>query len=226
MFPSEYISIDDYLLNSVWGQIWFRIVVIIGMSLLFLLPLNLLKDVTKLRFTAILGITNLIVILLIIIIQSPNFISFYWKNIYDESNPKTYVNWYDVGKAFDANLYFFKGSATFFFSYTCHLGFHPVFEKLKLKDDRRTVKVITRAILLDGTIYLLIGIFGYLTQPFNTPSLIVNRNKIPDTNDVIMIIGRFLLIIMIIFKIPSNYNPLRISIFQILFDTTEITDKR
>lgn len=77
---------------------------------------------------------------------------------------------------------------------------------------------------MDAFFYIIVGLTGYLTQPYKTPNFIIEREKIG--NDIVMTIGRLLIVFLIVFKIPANYNALRISIFELFFGTHEIDNKR
>ena len=67
---------------------------------------------------------------------------------------------------------------------------------------------------------------GYLTWPISTPSLIIERKKIVKSADIPMSIGRIALVLTIIMKLPSNYNSLRLTLFNIFWGTTTITKKK
>lgn len=217
-------SLEDFYKYSIWGKIWFKIVIMVSTSIIIVLPLNLLKDVTKLRFTSIFGIFCLLLVSIIIIFQLPNYIEYYWEHTYNRYDKETWVNWFDLSTAFTSKLYFFKGSATLFYAYNCHMGLFPVYEKLRLTSEKRVSKVITRSILMDALFYIIVGLTGYLTQPYKTPNFIIEREKIG--NDIVMTIGRIFIVFLIVFKIPANYNALRISIFELFFGTNEIDNKR
>ena len=202
--------------DSLWATTYFKFCMMIGTSLILLLPLNLLKDVTKLRFTSIFGIFCFFVVCIIIIAQLPMYINNYSSDIV--------INWFDISNAFDKNLYFFKGSATIFYTYGCHAGLFPVVTKIFNPTEDRVKKVLRRNIILNTMFFIIIGTVGYLTQPKNTPSFIMEREKIG--NDIVMTIGRLLFSLLMICKIPATYNNIRINIFEICFNTTEITNKR
>lgn len=222
---TNYSSLKEFYHDSFWGEFWFKSLVMIGTSIIVLLPLNLLKDITKLRFTSIFGIFCLFLVTLVIVFQLPEYINHYWKYEYKENDESTYVNWLNAGNAFTQELYFFKGLATLFYSYNCHIGIYPIYEKLVDNNKRRTRKVLLRSIVLDAGFYLVVGIAGYLTAPIKTPSIIIEREKLG--SDIIMTIGRLLIVIMLFAKIPAKYNSLRISVFQIIWgNSDEIDTKR
>ena len=108
---------------------------------------------------------------------------------------------------------------TVFYAFSCHVGAFPVLQTLHNPIERRQKKVIRRAIYIDIISYLIIGASGYLTQPINTPDLIIEREKLFNT-DWIMTIGQILFILTLLAKISANYNALRSCILVLLgYDT-------
>lgn len=79
-----------------------------------------------------------------------------------------------------------------------------------------------RSILLDTAIYIVVGVCGYLTQPFHTKDLIIYRDPIPDSNDIPMIIARLLIAFNLILSTPANYNAFRLSILSLFYNDTSI----
>ena len=125
------------------------------------------------------------------------------------------MNIYDITKGFDQNLNFLRPFATLFFAYSCQSGIFPVFANVKNFTINK-VKIISKyAIGICIIIYLLLSILGYMTQPINPPSLIIERKSIFKT-DIIMVIGRIDFIITIITKIPPIYNSMRITLVSMI----------
>lgn len=91
---------------------------------------------------------------------------------------------------------------------------------------RRMQKVVRRTVLFDIFLFIIIAVIGYLTWPIGTPSLIIERTKIVEKADIPMSIGRLALVLTIILKLPSNYNALRLTLFNIFWGTTTITKKK
>ena len=100
-------------------------------------PICLLKDISKMRFVSTLGICALIYSILVIMIETPWFYIYYLDNIYNENDPTTHANWFDMSKGFTKELNFFKGIATIFFDYACHQGVFPVYKCLKNNTEKR-----------------------------------------------------------------------------------------
>lgn len=187
---------------------------------IILIPLCLLKDISKMRIPSLFSICSLIYTLFVIIIESPKFFAkFLNEHSIDE------VNWFDIRKGFGKDLKFFTSTATVFFAYTCHVGAFPVYKTLKNNVTRRINKVFRRSISLDAIIYLAVSICGYLTVPIGTPDMIIYREGKLDS-DIPMIIGRLLMALNLVFSTPANYNAFRLSVLEVVFDTNEVTDSR
>lgn len=221
---TQYKEVSQFTSNTVWGKTWFRLTVMIATSLLILLPINMQRDVTKMRFTSILGLFCLFLVTLIICIQLPSYLDYYWEHTYVEGDKNTHINWYSLGSAFTSDLLFFKGTATFFFSFNCHHGLFQVYDKLEDNTKKRARKVMRRTVIVDCVLYLIVGITGYLTSPVKTPEIIIERFKLG--TDTLMSIGRILIAFMLICKIPVSYNNLRVSLFELIWKTKEIDSIR
>jgi amino acid permease len=186
-----------------------------GVGFIIILPLCLLKDISHMRFTSIFGVFSLLFLILIILVQSPWYFSHYLHTVYKKNDPKTHLNLWNISTGFTEELYFFKGAATVFYAYSCHFGAFPVYQSLKNHTQRRIEKVFARSIILDASAYLIIGIAGYLSNPINTPDLIIERYEL-FPSDIVMTLGRIAFIFTLIVKIPAKYNSFRISVLDLL----------
>ncbi len=163
--------------------------------------------------------------IIVVVVECPWYFSNYMNNIYKEDDPKTHINWFSISAGFDKHLYFFLCASTFFFSTACHTGTFPVYKSLKNNIYRRISKVIQRSIILDVILYLLVGVSGFLTSPTNAPDLIINRNKIWET-DYPMTISRLFMAFNAFFGVPANYVGLRIAAISLFCKDNEITWQR
>jgi amino acid permease len=220
-----YESLDKFFNKSFWSRYEFKFPIMFAIALLIVMPLCLLKNISKMRFNSIFGIFSLFLLIVIIIVETPWYFSDYLNNIYKESDKSTHLNIWDVSQGFTDNLYFFKGTATLFYAYSCHIGAFPVYSELKNKVLRRIQKVFARSVILDGTFYAIVGLTGYLTNPINTPDLIIERYKLFKT-DIIMTLGWIFFIFTLIMKIPANYNSFRITLISMLgYEDSGISNK-
>ncbi len=208
-------SLDDFVDNSFWKKKVYKFPIFFGINILILIPLCLLKYIAKMGFTVALGIISFFVLAFIVIFESPFFIQHYFNKEYIKSDSKTHMNIYDITKGFDQNLNFLRPFATLFFAYSCQSGIFPVFANVKNFTINK-VKIISKyAIGICIIIYSLLAILGYMTQPINPPSLIIERKSI-FKNDIIMTLGRMDFIITILTKIPPIYNSMRITLVSMI----------
>lgn len=115
---------------------------------------------------------------------------------------------------------FFPALSSIFFAYGTPVGALPVYQELTNNVQRRIKKVYRNSIILLFSIYILIGLSGYLSVPMGTPNIIIDRKKIFD-NDIVMSIGKILFLLNLIFTFAVNYICLRISIVNLLFKDPE-----
>lgn len=216
---NSYINLEEFYKNSFWNDILTRLLVMIGCATVILIPLNSLRKISKLRFTSLFGIISLAIFACVLCVQLPFFIiQNNKKGVYDN------INIYNFKKSFEGDIVFFKSWASIIFAYTCHHGVFPVYHQLFDNNERRTNKVIFRAIVIDFIYFMIIGLIGYFTQPFNTPYLIITRNQLEeDSLDIMMIISRGFILLMIFCKIPINFNALRLSFSYLVWNETELS---
>jgi amino acid permease len=219
-----YISMNEFFEKSFWSYYSFKFPVMYGLAFIIVLPLCLLKDISKMRFNSIFGVISLMFLVLIIIIQTPWYFSDYINNKYDPNDLTTHLNIWDISKGFTEKFYFFKGTATLFYAYSCHIGAFPVYKGLNNRISRRIQKVFARSIILDGSFYAIVGLTGYLSDPINTPALIIERYKL-FSSDIVMTIGRIAFIFTLIMKIPANYNSFRLTLVGMINKGDTIDNK-
>ena len=221
--PSK-ITFDSFE-KTVWETPTIKYPVMFGTSIL-LIPLCLLKDLSKMSFTSTIGICALLYTIFVIVFQSPFFYKYYKDNYFDEKNPHTHPNIYNATPSLRPDLNIFQCFATVFFCFTCHIGAFPVYNSLKNNTTKRIHKVFRRSLGLDFIIYFLVSVCGYLTAPLTQPSLIIYReNNGVIENDIFMTIAKLGITVCLSMAIPPNYNSFRISFLELFLGSNEITDK-
>ena len=204
-----FISVDDFVTNSFWNKLWIKFVVCYGIMILFLLPLCLLHNASKMRYASTFGIISLFLLIIIVVAECPFYI------IDHINNDKFELNYFDILSGLEGDMKLLQSIVTVFYAFSCHVGAFPVLQTLHNPIERRQKKVIRRAIYIDIISYLIIGASGYLTQPLNTPDLIIERDKLFNS-DWIMTIGEICFIVTLLAKISANYNALRSCILVLL----------
>lgn len=223
-FFHDYLSNDDFLLHSFWGKWYCKYIIPYAIGLCIIFPLCLIKDVSKLRIASLFGVLTLISLIILIIVEFPSYYKYYQNNIYNENDSSTHINLYNFKYGFDSSLYFFQFCSSLFYSFVTTIGAVPIFNTLHNNVLRRMQKVVRRTVLFDIVLFLIIAVIGYLTWPINTPDLVIEREKIRDGPDIPMSIGRLALVVTVMMKLPNNYTSLRITIFNVMWGNTEITN--
>lgn len=206
--------------DKIWDKLKIKVLVLGSINLL-LIPLCMLKDISKMKFFSLFGIIALFYTILVLVIESYFYWNHYLDNVYITDDISTHANWYDITKAFNGNLDFFTGFATIVFSFSCHQGALPVYRSLNPNDDKVMSKVFRRSIILDLIIYFMIYIASFLTNPLESDDLIIFRESI-FKNDIFMNIAKIAIFLELFFLIPSNYNSFRCSLFHIIFGNENI----
>ena len=204
-----FISVDDFVSNSFWNKLWIKFVVCYGIMIIFLLPLCLLHNASKMRYASTFGIISLFLLIIIVVAECPFYI------IDHINNDKFELNYFDILSGLKGDMKLLQSIVTVFYAFSCHVGAFPVLQTLHNPIERRQKKVIRRAIYIDIISYLIIGASGYLTQPLKTPDLIIERDKLFNS-DWIMTIGEICFILTLLAKISANYNALRSCILVLL----------
>ena len=201
-FSLGYANVEEFVAESFWSEKKVKFFVCYFITITILFPLCRLKTISRMRYASTFGILSLFLLIFIIFIECP----FFYKHNVIKGGQK--INIMDLRPGFGKDMQFLQSISTIIYAFACHVGVFPVLNSLHNPTRKRVQKVFRRATLLDIVCYLIIGFSGYLSQPQNTPDLIVERDKIFN-NDFLMTIGQILFIFCLIAKICANYNGLR-----------------
>ena len=216
-FYRTYPTFNDFKTQSFWSHWYIQVLLPYIASIVIVYPMCLIKDVSRLRIISLIGVVSIIFLILIIIFQSKDFIT------YDKMEND--INYFDITKGLKDKFDALNFISTIFYASCFHIGCVPVLNTLKNNVRRRINKAIRRTVLLDIFLYLIIAVIGYCTCPINTPSLIIQRPPLKEgDSDILMSLGKLGLVFTFFTKLPNTYSSLRITIFDKLFNTTEITD--
>ena len=209
IFGYGYMGVEDFAEKSFWNNIFIKFIICYIIAAFILSPLCLLKNISKMRYASMFGIFSLFFLIFIVVIECPFYIKY---NFFDN---KTKINFIDVISGFKGDMKILQAISTLFYAFSCHVGVFPVLNSLKNPSPQRINSLFKKSIILDISCYLIIGISGYLTQPIDTPDLIIERKKI-FKNDFLMIIGQLCFIFTLVAKICANYNALRSCLINLL----------
>ena len=216
----KYDTFEKFKENYWRKELSIKFPVMFGVALL-VFPLCLLKDVSKMRFASLIGVLALIYSIIVIIIESFFFLKYKNWDLLSE------MNWFDIRKSFsvDDGIPFFGGVATVFYIYSCHAGAFPVYKTLRNNTTRRIKKVFRRSILLDIMVYVCVAAASFITSPINPPELILYRENLEGFSpDYFIIVAKVGIIFNLFFSTPANYAGLRLSLFELIWGNSNITN--
>ena len=218
-FSLGYSNVENFVAESFWSKLNIKFFVCYFITATVHFPLCRLKTISHMRYASTFGIMSLFLLIFIVLVECPFF---YNHNIIKGGQK---INYMDLKPGFGKDMQFLQSISTIIYAFTCHVGVFPVLNSLKNPTRKRAQKVFGFATLLDIICYLIIGFSGYLSQPKDTPDLIVERDKIFN-NDFLMTIGQILFIFCLIAKICANYNGLRTTLLNLMnYDPIEYPNR-
>jgi amino acid permease len=167
-----------------------------------------LKNLTSLRYVSFMSIFLLSYLLVVMIIELPDYIRAPESQIIHDYNYLTFDNtpegWFKVNAAFTTFTYAFQNQA----------GILPVKKELRRASPRRVSKIIFRAEMISMIFYGLIMYVGYFSMGRHAPDLIFSRPNIFPT-DYLMKVGMMLYAVYIMICVPVQAFFTRISAIEI-----------
>ena len=215
----DYESFIDFK-DQYWRETkYLKFPIMFGVTIL-VLPLCLLKDISKMRIPSLIGVLALVYSIIVVVVESFFYL---FNEHWDERNE---MNWYNPKRAFSYSegIPFFGGLSTVFYLYSCHAGAFPVYKSLRNNTTRRIKKVFQRSILLDICIYFCIAAASFLTEPFDKIDIILYRDNLKNfQKDYFILIAKIGIIFNLFFSTPANYAALRLSVFELIWGNPNIT---
>ena len=215
----KYESFIDFK-DQYWRETkYLKFPIMFGVTIL-VLPLCLLKDISKMRIPSLIGVLALVYSIIVVVVESFFYL---FNEHWDERNE---MNWYNPKRAFsyEEGIPFFGGLSTVFYLYSCHAGAFPVYKSLRNNTTRRIKKVFQRSILLDICIYFCIAAASFLTEPFDKIDIILYRDNLKNfQKDYFILIAKIGIIFNLFFSTPANYAALRLSVFELIWGNPNIT---
>ncbi|CAH0517092.1 unnamed protein product [Peronospora belbahrii] len=134
--------------QSVLAQRWVLMMISCGM---IMLPLSLMKDISSLQFSSILGVLSIFFLVMAVTIRSIMFASV-------NGIPED-ISWIiNLNRGPD----FFLSVPIVMFAFTCQVNVFSIYTELQRPCIRRMNKVVDRATLISLLVYLSIGVVAYL----------------------------------------------------------------
>ena len=208
-FSLGYSNVEEFVAESFWSEKKIKFIICYFITITVLFPLCRLKTISRMRYASTFGILSLFLLIFIVLVECPIF---YNHNVLNLGQK---INFIDLGPGFGKDMQFLKSISTIIYAFSCHVGVFPVINSLHNPTRKRVLKVFRISTFLDIICYLIIGFSGYLSQPQKTPDLILERDKIFNS-DFFMTLGQILFIFTLVAKICANYNGLRTTLLILL----------
>ena len=149
----NYESMINFLKETYWDYIWFKLCINLGIAIFVLFPLCLRKEERIMENLSDVGFYTLLYVFLAILVQFPFYFINYWREEYKEKEEKTHINVYNVKSGFTKQVKFFQTLGIFFFFFSGNTDIFPILEKA---DKKYSGKNIILSIIFEGLIYLFI----------------------------------------------------------------------
>ncbi|KAL0244296.1 hypothetical protein GEMRC1_008381 [Eukaryota sp. GEM-RC1] len=201
-------NISHYVFPDTWHPYFFdRTYLIIGLSILILLPLSCLPKLDALRFTSAAAIACVVYLTFVVVYRF--FTDSFPIPVPDTRGPIVYFNWSHT---------MFLAIPLMAVSFTAHYNVPDLYKEL----DKRSPGKFSKAALITCTfcffLYVMVSVSGYLSFRGNTSGDILNNY---DHNDVLAIIARVGLTLTLSFSFPLVCFSIRSSIEAITLDEPE-----
>ena len=193
---------ESFSNESFWSEKKIRFLVCYSLAFFVFFPLGMIKTFSQMKFVTIFGFFSVLLNIFIVVIQ---FFGLYYHNVIEK---KMEINFFDFSQGIGPDLKFVTSISTIIYSYECHAGIFPIISNLINPTEERVDRVFKKSTIINTVLYITIALTGYLSQPQNTPDLILEREKISH-NDYFMIFGLFLFSITLMTKIGVLFNILR-----------------
>jgi len=192
-----------------------NIVFIIGF--LVVLPLGLFRQMGALRFTSLSGICCVTYLVLIILYEYFNFCHKDDDCFWQKSSGLT---WEDMAVSDWESV--MRGVPIFVYGYTCHPNVLPLYLELQRRSSKRMHKVMRRGLSFAWFLYLVIGIFGFLTFRSETDGNILTNNF---HHDAAVVVGAVGMSISVTFTIPLFVHAFRYNFASLVLKTDYLDTK-
>jgi len=193
--------------SVVYVQRWFIVTIF---SVIFMLPLSLLKNMSALSSTSGISITAVLVIVGCVCIMSPSQSA----DEVDHSEPIPFIR-----------AKFFEAIGTMSFAFVCHHNSFIVYNSLKDANQARWKVVSQVSVGMSVVLSLILSVTGYLYWRDITAADILNNF---DYDVMVITVSRILLAITMVFTFPMEQFVARHCVMMILesvfkrFDTKDI----
>lgn len=192
------------------GSIWYNEALFKAIVVLVALPLCSLRTMSSLRFTSLFAITCTVFLVAVCVAQYFVFATKGWAPAFWAPNGT--ISTGDIASSKPDSIA--KAFSIIIYSYTCHPNVLPIYLELQRRSPRRMNKVCRRSLGTAFSLYLFMGLFGFLTFGQATSSNILLNDY---RRDVSVIVAAFVVCISITLTIPLFIHAWRKSFIELVF---------
>lgn len=207
---------DNFYPLSKTNTSYLKVIQIATSVLFVLIPLSLLRNISKLQYVSIIGCITLLYTAVLIFIQAPLY---YREGINKDRKLQLFKK---------PSLLYLDSFSVFLYGFAQHNGMFPIIAELKRPTKKRCFKVINRAFLLELVVLSIIGLSGYFSLLKETPSIFISRPDLPFTfmkMDYFMLASKILFFITLHVLCAIVNNILRTSLKAVFYNGKEIPKK-
>jgi len=179
--------------DSILAQAWFLLILC---TILFIFPLTLLSRINSLRYTSFLGFAATVYLIIVVVAESSRDL------------PPGGLSLNRM-KAAHLNSRLFVGLPIIFYGFSSHVNIFSIYRELRVPSISSAVKVIGGNIVIAFITYGSLGLFGYLAFLDKTEGNILQNYS---ADNIPIQIGALTIAISVVFYIPLNTHPCRITI--------------
>jgi len=170
----------------------------ITLGMLVVGPLSFLRKLNSLRYTSVIALSAVVYLIVVVVW------GFYSERQGVIAHGVVWWRWNPIG--------LLRVLPVFVFAFTCHQNIFAVYNELKQNTQPRLNQVIQIAIGVAGVVYMVLGVYGYLTfGPNVLPNIIMMYRT-----GLVVLLGQELLVILQLFSFPLQCHPCRACLEQVL----------
>jgi len=190
LINEEYLKQHELLIERNFWITFFMILVVV--------PLSFLKKLDSLKYASMIALLSVVYLVILVFIH-------FLKNDIIDKGPVRFLEPYSASSIF-------ASFPIFVFAYTCHQNMFSLVNELEDKSSKNINRVIGSAIGIAMSLYILVGLTGYLSFGDNVePNVIVGYSHAISST-----IGRIAIVILVMLSYPLQCHPARASINHII----------